>query len=64
MLCVSIHAPTTTHFTQLRVGPVKCHLISLYTPRQLFSVSVWLNLQRVKLYLCSRSGSTDGDSGM
>lgn len=39
-LCVSTFVLTTKHLTLLWVGPVKCHLISLYTPHQLFSVSV------------------------
>lgn len=40
-LCVSIHVLRTKHLTLLWVGPVKCHLISLCTPHQFFSVSVW-----------------------
>lgn len=42
-LCVSIQELTTKHLTLFWVGPVKCHIISLYTPLQPFSFSVWLH---------------------
>lgn len=41
--CEALSELTTKHLTLFWVGPVKCHIISLYTSPQLFSFSVWLH---------------------
>lgn len=57
-LCVSIQELTTKHLTLFWVGPVKCHIISLYTPLQpIFSLAL---LQGVKHCL---HNNTDGNTG-